>query len=192
MTVARLLTAIALCTALVPFGTSAASLDGQTFEDNLRLGSDDLKLNGLGIRAVLFFKGYVAGLYLKDKATTMQQVIATAGAKRLQMRMLLNAGPSDFNQALVAGIRVNATEAELAQLKSRITQLEQTISEIGRTVVGDVINIDYLPGRGTSLSVNGTPKGSPIEGADFYHALLGIFVGNHPVDPRLKQGLLGQ
>ncbi len=192
MTVARFFTAIALCTSLAPGISSAATLDGQTFEDSLRLGSDDLKLNGLGIRAVLFFKGYVAGLYLKDKATTMQQVVATAGAKRLQMRMLLNAGPSDFNEALVAGIRVNATPAELAQLKSRITQLEQTISEIGRTVVGDVINIDYLPGRGTSLTVNGTPKGSPIEGADFYHALLRIFVGNHPVDPRLKQGLLGQ
>ena len=192
MTIAYLLTAAALCTALAPAVASAATLDGQTFEDNLRVGSDDLKLNGLGIRAVLFFKGYVAGLYLKDKATTMQQVVAAAGAKRLQMRMLLNAGPSDFNQALVAGLRVNATQAELAQLKSRIAQLEQTISEIGRTVVGDVINIDYLPGSGTSLTVNGTPKGSPIEGADFYHALLGIFVGNHPVDARLKQGLLGQ
>ena len=192
MTLARRWVAVALCTALAPGIASAATLDGQTFEDTLRLGSDDLKLNGLGIRAVLFFKGYVAALYLKDKATTMQQVIATAGAKRLQMRMLLNAGPNDFNQALVAGIRVNATAAELAQLKGRITQLEQTISEIGRTVVGDVINIDYLPERGTSLTVNGAYKGSPIEGADFYHALLGIFVGNHPVDTRLKQGLLGQ
>ena len=192
MTAARLFAAVALATTLAPGISGAATLDGQTFEDTLHLGSDELKLNGLGIRAVLFFKGYVAGLYLKDKATTLQQVVATAGAKRLQMRMLLNAGPGDFNQALVAGIRVNATEAELAQLKTRITQLEQTISEIGRTVVGDVINIDYLPERGTLLTVNGAAKGKPIEGADFYNALLGIFVGNHPVDVRLKQGLLGQ
>jgi len=35
-------------------------------------------------------------------------------------------------------------------------------------------------------------KGSAIAGADFFGAVLGIFVGGHPIDARLKKGLLGQ
>jgi len=34
--------------------------------------------------------------------------------------------------------------------------------------------------------------GSAIAGQDFYNALLEIFVGDDPVDTRLKKGLLGQ
>ena len=170
----------------------AATLEGQTFDHSVRLASHDLKLNGLGLRAVLIIKGYVAGLYLSDKAASLQEMSALPGPKRLQLRMLRGAGPDDFNQALVHGIRRNASEAEQARLNDRITQLEQRIQAIGNTVKGDVINLDYLPGQGTVLAVNGASKGPPIPGADFYNAVLSIFVGEHPVDGRLKKGLLGQ
>ena len=181
--------ALLLVLAAPPVG--AATLEGQRFEDSTQLASQELKLNGLGMRAVFIIKGYVAGLYLIDKASTSQQVSAMIGPKRLQLRMLRAAGPDDFNKALVSGIRKNATEAELAQLNDRIGQLEHTISTIGATVKGDVINLDFVPGLGTTLTVNGAVKGSKIAGADFYEAVLGIFVGDRPVDARLKNGLLG-
>ena len=182
-----------LCLALLASsGAGAATLEGQSFENGTRLASQELRLNGLGLRGVLFIKAYVAGLYLGDKATTLQEVSALPGAKRLQMRMLRGAGPDDFNKALVAGIRKNASDAELARLNDRIEQLERTIRTIGMTAKGDVINLDYVPGLGTTLAVNGASKGAPIAGADFYDAVLGIFIGEHPVDARLKKGLLGQ
>ena len=52
--------------------------------------------------------------------------------------------------------------------------------------------LDYVPDLGTTLAVNGASKGAAIAGADFFTAVLGIFVGDNPVDARLKQGLLGQ
>lgn len=170
----------------------AVSLEGQQFDDSASVANGQLRLNGVGLRAVFIIKGYAAGLYLSEKASTWEQVSAMAGAKRVQLRMLRRAGPDDFNAALVAGIRKNASEAELVALRERIAQLERTISTLGSTVKGDVINLDYLPERGTILSVNGVQKGVEIAGADFYNAVLGIFVGDHPVDARLKKGLLGQ
>lgn len=170
----------------------AATLEGQSFENGINLGNRELHLNGLGLRAVFFIKGYVAGLYLNEKGSTLQEITAMLGPKRLQLRMLRGAAPDDFNSALVSGLRSNASATELAALNDRIAQLERTITSIGKTSPGDVINFDYLPAVGTTISVNGVSKGKAIAGADFYHAVLAIFVGDHPVDERLKKGLLGQ
>ncbi|MDD5336057.1 MAG: chalcone isomerase family protein [Rhodoferax sp.] len=170
----------------------AATLEGQEFEDGIRLAQHELRLNGLGVRKIFFIKAYVAGLYLNEKAATPAALVALPGPKRLQLRMLRGAGPDDFNSALVAGIRKNAGEAELLRLADRVSQLELTIKSIGLTVKGDVINLDYLPGLGTQLTINGTRQGQAIFGADFFTAILGIFVGDQPVDALLKKGLLGQ
>jgi hypothetical protein len=171
---------------------SPATLEGQIFEDAVPLANRNLRLNGLGIRKIFFIKAYVAGIYLSEKASTPQDLIAMPGPKRLQLRMLRGAGPDDFNSALVSGMRKNSSEAELSKLNDRIGQLELTIKAIGSTVKGDVINLDYLPDLGTRLAVNGTSQGKMIAGADFYAALLSIFVGDKPVDASLKKGLLGQ
>ncbi|MDO9165041.1 MAG: chalcone isomerase family protein [Rhodoferax sp.] len=184
--------ALACIFSLTTASLSAATLEGQSFTDSIKLGSRELRLNGLGLRAVFFIKGYVAGLYLNEKGSTLQEISAMLGPKRLQLRMLRGAGPDDFNSALVSGLRENASVAELAALNRRITELERLIVATGTTVTGDVINFDYVPGLGTTLTVNGVSQGKAIAGADFYNAVLAIFVGDHPVDERLKKGLLGQ
>ncbi len=170
----------------------AATLEGQDFEDGIRLANHQLRLNGLGVRKIFFIKAYVAGLYLDEKTATLPASAALPGPKRLQLRMLRGAGPDDFNSALVSGIRENGSEADLLRLAGRIKQLELTIKSIGSTVKGDVINLDYLPGLGTQLAINGAKQGQAIPGADFYAAILGIFIGDQPVDSMLKKGLLGQ
>jgi len=170
----------------------AATLEGLEFEDGIRLANHELRLNGLGVRKIFFIKAYVAGLYVDEKVTTLPAMVALAGPKRLQLRMLRSAGPDDFNSALVAGIRKNASEAELLRLADRVGQLEHTIERIGSTVKGDVIDLDYLPGLGTRLALNGAKQGQAIVGADFYAVILGIFIGDKPVDAMLKKGLLGQ
>jgi Chalcone isomerase-like len=189
----KLLTASLVCLAVLASSSAgAATLEGQDFEDGIRLASRELRLNGLGVRKIFFIKAYVAGLYLNEKVATSPELVVMPGPKRLQLRMLRSAGPDDFNSALVAGIRKNASEAELTRLADRISQLELAISAIGVTVKGDVINLDYLPEFGTRLSVNGANQGKAIAGADFYAVILSIFVGDKPVDATLKKGLLGQ
>ncbi|HSV54644.1 MAG TPA: chalcone isomerase family protein [Burkholderiaceae bacterium] len=169
----------------------AAVLEGVQFDDAVKLGDSELRLNGLGLRAVFVIKGYAAGLYLTERAPTAAAVLQAKGPKRLQIRMLREARPADFNKALVSGMRKNATEAELRTLSDRIDQLERIIESIGGTKKGDTINLDFIPERGTTLSMNGAVKGDAIGGIDFYNALLEIFVGDHPVDAKLKKGLLG-
>ena len=55
---------------------------------------------------------------------------------------------------------------------------------------GDVIYLDYIPSTGTQVTFNGEKK-PVIEGADFYAALLDVWLGEEPADDDLKDALLG-
>jgi Chalcone isomerase-like len=166
-------------------------LEGQTFVSLLRLGESDLRLNGVGLRAVAWFKGYAAGLYLGSKTRNAEQAITAPGAKRLQMRMLVDVPAVEFVKAIDHGITRNATATELPQLRERMLAFEQRVQDIGKVRKGDVVDLDWLPGKGMLFSFNGVAKGAPIAGEDFFAAVLKIFIGDKPVDAELKAGLLG-
>lgn len=171
---------------------AARTIEGQTFDDKLQLAGTPLQLNGVGLRQVAWFKGYAAGLYLSRKAATPAEALAAPGAKRLQIRMLVEVDTLEFSKSFGRGIRRNTPAAELPALLPRMEQFDAQIRKIGKVKVNDVIDLDFLPGRGLQMSVNGRPHGEPIAGEDLYAALLRIFLGDKPSDPELKTGLLGQ
>jgi hypothetical protein len=185
---------VVLATALGLAGAAvqAAELEGQRFDDQAQLANQNLKLNGLGLRAVFIIRAYVAGLYLPEKSSSAADILQNPGPKRLQLRPLMELSSGDIKKALIDGVRKNAGDAQWPTYQERAGALARTIDTIGSSRPGDVISLDYLPGKGMVLSINDIPKGSPVPGADFYAAVLEIFIGNNPVDGRLKKGLLGQ
>jgi hypothetical protein len=183
-----------VCAALLlaaALGAPAATISGQRFDDRIRLAGADLQLNGLGLRAEVWLEGYAAGLYLPKRASTPAEVLADEGPKRMQLKMMLDVPAKEFNKAIEKGVRRNSTPVEQEAVRDRIAQFEAGITAVGQVRKGDVIDIDYLPARGLVLSINGTPRGEPIPGADLYAAVLRIFLGERPVDRELKSGLLG-
>lgn len=183
------LAALALCatTGLV----HSAELENQRFDDQTTLAGQALKLNGLGLRSVFIIKAYVAGLYLPEKSSAAADILQGNGPKRLQLRPLMELSAGDIKKALIDGMRKNASDAQWASLQDRAQALGKTIDGIGQSKPGDTIALDYLPATGMVVVINNVPKGSPVPGADFYAAVLEIFIGNSPVDTRLKKGLLG-
>lgn len=184
------LLAASLAVASVP--AAAATMEGFSFEDQIRLGDRALQLNGLGVRGIFIFKAYVAGLYLPQKTSQSREVLQQAGPKRLQLRMLMEVGAGDIKKALVDGMRKNVSEAQWSAMQERVGRFSRTIDTIGTTRPGDTITLDFLPDQGLLLAVNDVARGGAIAGPDFYNALLAIFVGDDPVDTRLRNGLLGQ
>ncbi len=170
---------------------AAGEIDGVHFPDATRVGGKELQLNGMGLRSVFVIKGYAAGLYLPEKARNATVVLGVRGPKRLQLRLLREVESDAFIKALNEGIRENHSEPQLQLLSERLSQLEQTMSQVGTARRGDVINFDFSPDAGTVVAINGAPRGRPIPGEDFYQAVLRIFLGDHPVDRGLKRGLLG-
>ena len=138
-----------------------------------------------------WFKGYAAGLYLTRKVTTADQALSAPGPKRLQIRMLVDVDTVEFSKSFNRGVRRNSSPAQQAALGERMQAFDKLILGVGKVKTNDAVDIDFLPGRGVVLSVNGKPRGEPIPGDDLYAALLRIFLGDKPADPELKQGLLG-
>lgn len=166
--------------------------DASGFDPRARVAGSELLLNGTGVRAVAWFKAYAAGLYLPSRARTAEEVIALAGAKRLQIRMLQEVPAVEFVKAFKKGVERNANSEDLPRLSERMGRFEALIAATGTVHNNDVINLDFEPGRGTVFSLNGKLRGEPVAGDDFYAAFLRSFVGEQPYDQKLKAGLLGQ
>jgi hypothetical protein len=168
----------------------AAEVAGVKVEDKTRVGSSDLALNGAGLRKRLFFQVYVIGLYLPQKSTNAGAILDQPGPKRVAIHMLRDVGADDFSGALADGIRANHSEAEASALEPRVKELAAIMAELKEAKKGMAINLDWT-GSETQVVIQGKPAGKPIAGADFYKALLRIWLGDKPVQDDLKRALLG-
>jgi hypothetical protein len=165
----------------------AAEVAGVKIDDKTHVADTELTLKGAGLRKRAFFQVYAVGLYVQDRKA---DPISQPGAKRVQIHMLRDVGADTFTEALVDGIKANHTEAEAKALEPRVKQLGATIAEIKEAKKGMTLALDWN-GKATQLVIDGKPAGQPIEGEDFYRALLRIWLGEKPVQDDLKKTLLG-
>jgi hypothetical protein len=184
-----------LAAGLVAFGQvqaqQAVEVEGQKFESTVALGGQTLNLNGVGLRKRAIFKVYVAGLYAGQKSANAAAIVNDKGARRVSLKMLRDVEAQSFIDSFNEGLKNNTPEAQLNAMKPQVDALVSTLKAIGEAKKGDAINFDYTPDGGTRITVNGQAKGSPIPGADFFSAVLRIWLGDKPADETLKKGMLG-
>jgi hypothetical protein len=187
----RLIASLALAFAAFGAGAQPAELEGVKLEPAAQVGTAALQLNGAGVRTRAFFKVYVAGLYVPQKAGDAAALLAQKGPRRVAITMLRSVDAETFAGALNDGLRNNHTEAQLAGWKGQIDALNANLKAVGEAKKGDAIHFEFVPETGTRVTVNGQPRGSAIPGEDFFTAVLRIWIGEKPVDGSLKKGLLG-
>lgn len=185
-----LLTAI---TALLAAGAAgAAEVAGVKLDDTIRLANQELKLNGAGIRYRAIFKVYVTGLYLTEKKTTVADVLAAPGARRVVIVPLRDISNEDFGRAFMSGIQKNSDRAEKSKLIMQLQKFGELFASIPELKKGDVLTTDWIPGVGTVIQINGKKTIDPLPDIAFYNAILKIWLGESPADARLKPQLLGE
>ena len=171
---------------------AAVEREGMRFEDSVRLGGRGLVLNGVGVRAAAWFKGYVAALYLTRRSADAEEIYILHGAKRIAVRMLVDVTPELLAKTFADGIRKNYKGDALEALQPRMDAFDNEIRSIaGGVRKGQEIDLDFEPTVGTHVLVGGKPIGEPIAGDDFYVALLKMFIGERAIDKGLRAGLLG-
>jgi flagellar motor switch/type III secretory pathway protein FliN len=171
-------------------------VEGQVFSRWQSVAGSVLLLNGAGVRAVAWFKGYVAALYLPERAGTAEQAHSLPPPKRLQLRMLQEVPATELAKAVRKGVSRNGPKrlspAQQEQLDQQLQRVESHIRAVGTVRKGDVLDIDQDPSGALRISVNGTLRGETAQAAALYGALLLAFVGPQPYDERLRAGLLGR
>jgi len=170
---------------------AAQVINGVKVEDQTVVNGTPLQLNGAGTRYKVIFKVYVAGLYLTQKADTLEKVTGQAGAKRLSITMVRDIDAAELGKLLTRGIEDNMGKAALSKLVPGLLRMGQIFSEQKKLVAGDNFMIDWIPGAGTVITVKGIVQGAPFKEPQFFDALMSIWLGPRPADHLLKTALLG-
>lgn len=182
---------ISACLMSLLFGLAqAAELAGVKLADTVQLegNATPLVLNGAGVREKFFFKIYVGALYLPSKSQSVSEILAMAGPNRVSMHFLHEEVEKEkLITAWNEGFENNQSANALAKLSGCLNTFNAMFATAHE---GDVILLDYIPGTGTSVTINGSKKGT-IPGEDFNQALLAVWLGDKPADDGLKEGMLG-
>jgi hypothetical protein len=185
------LRALPLLTALLA-GPAAAAADRVvvgpvSFERDVAAEGTALRLTGAGLfRWKWLVKVYAAALYLPPGTDGLD--LAADQPRRLEFAYLVDIERGGFGKAADELLARSFPAAVLGPLQARLARLHAAYVDVKP---GDRYALTYLPGRGTELTHNDRPL-ALIEGADFARIYYAIWLGQDPIDPGLRDRLLGR
>lgn len=186
------LTTLVLSCALFAFGPAHAADPVGAWQPTLETAVGTLQLNGAGLRMQGANGLYTAGLYLEHKQGTPEAVLGYTGAKQLKVVMLHEASAAEMGELLAGAMVANASDEELLRLAPVLFHLGEMFGEQKKLAAGDSFQIDWQPGLGTVISVNGLPQGERFSQPELFNVMLRMWLGKQPADGALKNALLGQ
>lgn len=178
-----------------PAATAAAGgveVSGVRYVPTVQVAGSTLQLNGAGTRFKFVVRVYTAGLYLGSKAATPEAVYATPGPKRMHVVMLRDIDANELGKLFTRGMQDNTPREAFSKYIAGTLRMAEIFSAKKKLFAGDNFSVDYVPGVGTTVLVNGKPQGEPVREVEFFNALLSIWLGPNPADDALKLTLLGQ
>lgn len=181
---------VALSMLAASLTVDAAEVSGVRIDDKVTVGGRELVLNGAGMRTRLIIKVYVAALYLPQKAATVETALARDEPRRMTMTLQRTVNYDQLLEAMRAGLAENNSQADLDAIKTQVDEFTRIFASVGEAKAGQVIWIDYVPAKGTTIALDGEAKGT-ISGQAFNRALMKVWLGDNPVQEALKKALLG-
>lgn len=150
----------------------------------------EMRLNGASLRELyLLVETYVGALYLENPSTDPQAIMNSESHKRMVFHVMLKkVGARRIANALQEALVVNITEEEHKKLSKHLEQMLSYFN--GKMHAGEQAVFDYLPGKGTQITINNEVKGI-IPGKDYFKAMLSIWIGENPVGRDFKEDILG-
>lgn len=170
--------------------TATTEVAGVRLPDRVNVAGRDLVLNGAGLRKILFMDLYVAALYLPERRHDTRDILNRDIPRGFQLTLLRDISTLQNLDALKDGLIANNSPDEIEAIQQEVNNFLGYIKSLREVSAGTVIHLDYAPGLGTRVSVNGRFLGA-IPGETFNRAMLRIWLGNDPAESNLKRALLG-
>jgi hypothetical protein len=167
----------------------AAVVEGVELPAKIQREGEVLYLNGAGVREKFFFDIYVAGLYLPERQSDAAAILAQDQPWRMVMHFLYRkVSREKMLDGWEEGFAANLEPQRLERLRPEIDRFEHLFPDMRR---GDRVLLDYQPGKGVTVTLDGKQLGV-VGGRAFASALLAIWLGDEPVTESLKKALLGR
>lgn len=190
-TMHALFLAAGLCWGSAATAAVAVELAGVKVEDSVTVSGTKLQLNGAGIRYKGPFKVYVGDLYTTRRVSSLDDLIAAPGPKRLSMTFLRDINSAEFGKLLTRGMEDNVSKQELSKIIPGMIKMGDIFAANKSFAPGDVCSLEWDPAKGLSVYAKGKLQAEPFKDPAFYRALMSIWFGNTPADWKLKDELLG-
>ena len=173
------------------FASATTELAGVKVEETTTVAGVKLQLNGAGIRYKGPFKVYVGDLYTTKKVSSLEELAAAPGPKRLTMTFLreIEAGP--FGKLLTRGVEDNVPKSDLSKMVPGLIRMSEIFSVNKVLMPGETVVLDWIPGTGMVITAKGKVQGEPFKDADFYKGIMSIWFGPVPADFKLKDAMMG-
>ncbi|KAA1244716.1 chalcone isomerase family protein [Aquimarina sp. RZ0] len=156
------------------------------YEENF--GGTDLKLNGAGMREMLWIDLYAGGLYLQNKSKDPRAILDADETMAIKLNIV-----SGFvtQKKMIKAVRDGFYKATFGNTKALDKRINEFIKFFSEPIVkNDVFDIIYIKDKGVKAIKNGKELGI-IEGRDFKYALFKIWLGDEPASEEIKNGMLG-
>lgn len=186
----RLLTGVAALALSATALAATIDLAGVKVEDSAMVGGSKLQLNGAGIR-VKFVKIYVGQLYTTKQVSSLEELVAAPGPKRMQMTFLREIDAASFGKLLTRGVEDNVPKNQMSKLVPGLMRMSEIFTINKAYQPGDVITMDWIPGTGMVIIGKGKQQGEPFKEVEFFNAMMAIWFGPSPGDWKLKDAMLG-
>lgn len=161
-----------------------------TLPNTMKVGGENLVLNGAGIRKkAIVLKLYSGGLYVPQKTSNASAILNSE--ENMAIRLVITSSfvsSEAMSEAVKEGFEASMN-GNTAPLASEIKKFIGFFSD--EIVEKDTFDITYQKGKGVVAFKNGKELGA-IKGTNFKKALFGIWLGNNPVDSKLKKEMLGK
>lgn len=149
----------------------------------------ELVLNGVGEARELTGTLYLGALYLEHRSSNPDVVATSVWSKRISMRISADKlYGRRLGQLWRERIAINSDRKLVTELGKDIMQFVEAFKET--FVKGDEITVDFLPEKGTVVSVNGTEI-ARVKKLELYELIVRAWVGEKPPTAQFKVGVLG-
>ncbi len=135
----------------------------------------------------MFFKLYDANLYTDaGKVADIDKLFNGENTVLLKFSYLRKINKSIILESSEKILANSMTPVELASIKKRVDRINAAYRTVTR---GDRSALSYVPGKGTTLWINGERK-ITIEGDDFARLYFRIWLGERPISKQMRDELL--
>ncbi|RMH45715.1 MAG: TonB family protein [Gammaproteobacteria bacterium] len=192
MTGKRLVKTLLHVTAMACFFMSSAVFAASADDIKTAVLKDGsvLMLNGLGKAKQLSDDFYIGALYLPRPIRSADGIASYTGPKRMEIRIVAKrVSGRRLNQYWKDAITIN-NDKSIWQPQVRDVLAFANLFKKHNLTTGDTIDIDYLPGEGTLVYVNGYRIGRFSSGA-LYSLILNTWIGPRPPSSAFKIGIMG-
>ena len=173
---------------LAATSASAATVAGVNIPDTTDVNGQKLVLNGAGLRKKFVVKVYTGALYLPAKQSNAAAILGADTPRRQVLHFIYDVDKEKMAEAWEEGLEANTPKAT-NEVKAAFKNLSAWMEDMKE---GQEIVMTYVPGTGTTVTVNGKDKGV-LPGKAVNDAILSTWIGAKPgPGGEFKKAVLGQ